>query len=102
MALVRSFKTVLQAPFKGRVFIALFVCTNILFLFLQIYKQNVLIQLSYTEQRLKKEHGNLSRQRDTLKQEYAQLTSPGYIKNAATRKKMRPIRLNQIQKISIS
>lgn len=75
-----------------------FICVNILFIFLQIYKQSNFVKLSFEKQRIEKEKEQLLQKKDSITQQLYILKNPANIKEFATRNlKMQKVKLNQIK-----
>lgn len=87
---------------KNNLFIYVFIAINLLFIFLQIYKQSNFVKLSYKKQRLEKEKDLLIQKKDNLNQKFLELKNPNLVKNSVTQNmKMKKIGINQIRKASL-
>lgn len=69
---------------KKNLFFIIFFGTNIVLIFLHLYKQNYTIQLSYERQKFEKVYDELTHQKEVLDQELAKLKNPVAIKHYAT------------------
>jgi len=84
---------------KSNYFIYIFIAVNLLFIFLQIYKQSNFVKLSYKKQRLEKEKDLLIQKRDNLNQKLLELKNPNAVKNAVIRDlNMKRVGINQVRK----
>ncbi len=84
---------------KSKLFYS-FIFVNILFIFLQIYKQSIFIKYTYQNQKLISEKEQLIQKKDQLTQQLFILKNPTSIKNYAVKNlKMEKTKLNQIKKI---
>lgn len=84
---------------KRNTFLLIFVSLNILFIFLQIFKQSYIIKLSYEKQRNEKLRNSLLAKKASLTEQLYILKNQSTIKQFATDTLgMKPIRLNQIRR----
>ncbi|MDR3647112.1 MAG: hypothetical protein P4L22_06235 [Candidatus Babeliales bacterium] len=84
---------------KSNYFIYIFIAVNLLFIFLQIYKQSNFVKLSYKKQRLEKEKDLLIQKRDNLNQKFLELKNPNAVKNAVIKDlNMKRVGINQVKK----
>ena len=82
------------------VFLVVLVIINLLFVFLQIYKQTQLVKLSYRKQRIEKEQSELNKYRNELVHKLHLQQSSKAVKQYATGKLgMRNTNVAQIHKI---
>ena len=87
---------------KNNLFIYIFIAINLLFIFLQIYKQSNFVKLSYKKQRLEKEKDLLVQKKDNLNQKFLELKNPNMVKNSVTQNmRMKKIGINQVRKASL-
>ncbi len=78
-----------------------FIVTNVIFIFLQIYKQTYFVRLSYQKQRLEKERDEILQKKSLLTHQLYELKNPNSIKKFAIENlKMQKTKLNQIKKLS--
>ncbi len=87
---------------KKNTFVALFIAAHILFIFLQVYKHTQFVKSTYAQQKHEKKHSALKRKKQSLVQQlYALKDRDSIRKFAKNSLKMRPIRLNQVNKIKL-
>ncbi len=85
---------------KSKLFYS-FIFVNIVFIFLQIYKQSIFIKYTYQNQKLILRKEQLIQNKNELTQQLLILKNPTSIKNYAIKKlKMEKIKLNQIKKLT--
>lgn len=85
---------------KNKLWLVLFVSTNILLVLLQIYKQSIFVQYAYAQQRLEREKKQLTKRRAQLISELHAQQAHDKIKRFATeRLGMHKAELKQIKKM---
>lgn len=78
----------------------IFVLINIFFIFFHIYKESKIVQLSYQNQKYKKQKAKLVEQKTKLQQELQKLQDLKAIKTFATDNlKMQKLNVNQVKKL---
>jgi len=88
---------------KRNLLLYTFIIINLLFIFLQIHKQSILVKLYYEKQRLEKEKEQLNQKKNNLTQQLYELKNPKNITQyAIDNLDMKKIKLNQIKKIEIN
>lgn len=84
---------------KNNYFIYIFISINLLFIFLQIYKQSNFVKLSYKKQRLEKEKELLIQKKDNLNHKMLELKNPNAVKKFVIQNlNMKKIGINQVRK----
>ncbi|MBT4856093.1 hypothetical protein HOM50_05230 [bacterium] len=87
---------------KKNGFLVLFITINIAIVFLIIYKQNIFIKHSYTNQKLEKELELLETKKEELTQELYKMQNPNHVKEYAKKNLgMENLPLKRIRKIEM-
>ncbi len=87
---------------KKNGFLVLFITVNIAIVFLIIYKQNIFIKHSYTNQKLEKELEHLETKKEELTQEFYKMQNPNHVKEYAKKNLgMENLPLKKIRKIEM-
>jgi cell division protein FtsL len=85
---------------KNKLWLVLFVGTNLLLILLQIYKNSIFVEKAYAQQRLEREKKQLIKHKSQLISElHAQQAHDKIKQFAVTQLGMRKIELKQIQKL---
>ncbi len=85
---------------KNRLWLVLFVSTNLLFVLLQIYKQSIFVKRAYAQQRLEQQKKQLLKRKSQLTSELHVQQAHDKIKQFATeRLGMSKVDLKQIKKL---
>lgn len=86
---------------KTRLFLALFVCIQIFFIFFHLHKQSSLIELAYQKQKNETVLAELIEQRKQLTHELQTLKNPSLVKKFAQEElHMEPIKMSALKKVS--
>lgn len=86
---------------KRNTFIAMFITAHIVFIFLQVHKHTQFVTFTYARQKLEKKQNTLQQEKQLLTQQLYALKDRDTVKKFARKTlKMRPIRLNQVKKLT--
>jgi len=86
---------------KMPLFVTVFICINVLFIFLQVYKSSQIMKQSYRNQKNETTKAHLIQKKQTLTQQlYAAKNRSNIKKFAKNNLNMQTVKLNQVKKLS--
>ena len=82
-------------------FIFLFIVTNVLFVFLIIYKKSLFSHLNYEKQRLETQLQELQKEKQKIEQDFLMIKNPKLVqKYVSSNLGMQKIKINQIKRLA--